>query len=192
MIINTTLIILSFLLTGAMMLAEDWRFRLAVVSIIELTGFILIVQIWPAALAAVKLISGWMGIALLATTFVSSNGGSEKNSPPPARIFRLLLAAFGWTMVVVSAQRFNDWLPISYTNLFIGLIFFISGIIYLCTHPATLDIVLGLLIFLQGFDIIYSSLEGSALITGIYGMIIISICLTGSFLEGGFTFGDAD
>jgi hypothetical protein len=56
----------------------------------------------------------------------------------------------------------------------------------------SIDTVLGLLIFFEGFDVIYSSLEGSALITGIFGIIIISICLTGSYLEGGLKFGGTE
>lgn len=171
---------------------EDWRYRLALVAIIELIGFILIVQIWPIALASVKLISGWMGIALLATTFSFSAPGMAPSSPVASRVFRLMLITFGWLLVLVSAERFNQWLPIAYTNLFIGLVFFISGMIYLSLRMNPIDTVLGLLIFFVGFDVIYSSLEGSALITGIFGIIIISICLTGSYLEGGFNLGETE
>jgi hypothetical protein len=192
MIINTLIIVISILATGAIILMEDWRYRLALVAIIELIGFILIVQIWPIALASVKLISGWMGIALLATTFTFSSLEPAPSSPVSSRIFRLMLITFGWLLVLVSAERFNEWLPIPYTNLFVGLVFFLSGMIYLALRMNSIDTVIGLLIFFEGFDVIYSSLEGSALITGIFGIIIISICLTGSYLEGGFKFGSTE
>lgn len=178
--------------TGAIILMEDWRYRLALVAIIELIGFILIVQIWPIALASVKLISSWMGIALLATTYTFSSSGIAPLSPISSRVFRLMLVTFGWLLILVSTERFNEWLPISYTNLFIGLVFFISGMIYLALRMNSIDTVLGLLIFFEGFDVIYSSLEGSALITGIFGIIIISLCLTGSYLEGGLKFGGTE
>jgi len=192
MIINTLIISISILATGAIILVEDWRYRFALVAIIELIGFILIMQIWPIALASVKLISGWMGIALLATTFTFSFIESAPSSPVSSRIFRLMLVIFGWLLVLVSAERFNEWLPIPYTNLFVGLVFFLSGMIYLALRMNSIDTVIGLLIFFEGFDVIYSSLEGSALITGIFGIIIISICLTGSYLEGGFKFGGTE
>jgi len=179
------------LVSFALLLVEDWRYRLALVAITQLIGFILIVQIWPLPLAAVKLISGWMGVTLLAITFTSRNITLE-NPHMSSRIFRVLLGVFGWILVLVSVQRFNEWLPISYTNLFVGLVFFVSGIIYLAMRSSTLDTVLGLLLFFEGFDVIYSSLEGSALVTGLFGVIIILICLTGSFLEGGFKFGGAE
>jgi len=192
MIINTLLILIAIVASGAIILVEDWRYRLALVAIIELLGFIMIVQIWPIALASVKLISGWMGVALLAATFTFTSPRGEPSSPISSRIFRLMLVAFGWLLVLVSAERFNEWLPISYTNLFIGLVFLITGMIYLALRMNTIDTVLGLLIFFEGFDVIYSSLEGSALITAIFGIIIISICLLGSYLEGGFRFGDSE
>jgi len=171
---------------------EDRRYRLAVLAVIELIGFILIVQIWPIALALVKLISGWMGIALLTFAFIPSDIKKESNEPIPTKIFRLMLGVFGWIIVLTSIQGLNEWLPISYTNLFIGLIFFIIGMISLSLGLKTFDIILSLLVFLQGFDIIYSSLEGSALVTAMYAVIIISICLTGSFLEGGIKLWSSD
>ena len=192
MIINVFLIILSIVLSGAILVLEDRRHRLAVLAIIELIGFILIVQIWPIALALVKLISGWMGIALLTFAFIPSDIKKESNEPIPTKIFRLMLGVFGWIIVLTSIQGLNEWLPISYTNLFIGLIFFIIGMISLSLGLKTFDIILSLLVFLQGFDIIYSSLEGSALVTAMFAVIIISICLTGSFLEGGIKLWSSD
>ena len=192
MIINVFLIILSIVLSGAILVLEDRRYRLAVLAVIELIGFILIVQIWPIALALVKLISGWMGIALLSFAFIPSDIKKESNEPIPSKIFRLMLGVFGWIIVLTSIQGLNEWLPISYTNLFIGLIFFIIGMISLSLGLKTFDIILSLLVFLQGFDIIYSSLEGSALVTAMFAVIIISICLTGSFLEGGIKLWSSD
>jgi len=192
MIINVFLIILSIVLSGAILVLEDRRYRLAVLAVIELIGFILIVQIWPIALALVKLISGWMGIALLTFAFIPSDIKKESNEPIPSKIFRLMLGVFGWIIVLTSIQGLNEWLPISYTNLFIGLIFFIIGMISLSLGLKTFDIILSLLVFLQGFDIIYSSLEGSALVTAMFAVIIISICLTGSFLEGGIKLWSSD
>jgi len=192
MIINAFLIILSIVLSGAILVLEDRRYRLAVLAVIELIGFILIVQIWPIALALVKLISGWMGIALLSFAFIPSDIKKESNEPIPSKIFRLMLGVFGWIIVLTSIQGLNEWLPISYTNLFIGLIFFIIGMISLSLGLKTFDIILSLLVFLQGFDIIYSSLEGSALVTSMFAVIIISICLTGSFLEGGIKLWSSD
>jgi hypothetical protein len=89
--------------------------------------------------------------------------------------------------VLATISRLNAWLPIEYTNLFIGMVFLICGIIKFSTDQRIFNVIVGLLTLLSGFDIIYSSLEGSALVTALYALIVISICILGSYLEGIFS-----
>ncbi|MCJ7518437.1 MAG: hypothetical protein MUO42_02030 [Anaerolineaceae bacterium] len=192
MILNTIIIIISIVISGIILLLAEWRWRMALLAVVQLIGFILIVQIWPVALASVKLISGWMGVALMSATMASSDNIIQGESQPAAKVFKLMIAAFSWVVIAASIDRLNAWLPISYTNLFVGLIFFFCGIFYLSLISEINGIVFGLLIFLAGFDIIYSSLEGSALVTGIYGLIVILISFVSSILQGGFSFGGSD
>jgi hypothetical protein len=192
MILNTIIIIISIVISGIILLLAEWRWRMALLAVVQLIGFILIVQIWPVALASVKLISGWMGVALMSATMASSDNIIQGESQPAAKVFKLMIAAFSWVVIAASIDRLNAWLPISYTNLFVGLIFFFCGIFYLSLISEINGIVVGLLIFLAGFDIIYSSLEGSALVTGIYGLIVILISFVSSILQGGFSFGGSD
>jgi len=133
-----------------------------------------------------------MGVALMSATMASSDNIIQGESQPAAKVFKLMIAAFSWVVIAASIDRLNAWLPISYTNLFVGLIFFFCGIFYLSLISEINGIVVGLLIFLAGFDIIYSSLEGSALVTGIYGLIVILISFVSSILQGGFSFGGSD
>ena len=157
-----------------------------------LIGFVLILQIWPIALASVKLISGWMGVALMSATMASSIDSRNYELQTSAKVFKLMLAAFSWIVIAASVEGLNSWLPITYTNLFIGLVFFFCGIFYFSQEQDINGIAIGLLIFLSGFDVIYSSLEGSALVTGIYGLIIILISIISSYLQGGFSQGGSD
>ena len=64
-----------------------------------------------------------------------------------------------------------------------------AGLIKFSLGREVFDITIGLLAFLAGFDIVYSSLEGSALVTGIYSLIVLLICILSSYLEGGFSGG---
>ena len=192
MIINTILIIISVSVSGVILIFSDWRWRMVCLAVIQLIGFILIVQIWPIALASVKLISGWMGVALISATMSSSSNKDQSESLVAAKIFKLMLAAFSWVVIAASVDQLNNWLPISYTYLFIGLVFFFCGIFFVSLITDINGIAVGLLIFLAGFDIIYSSLEGSALVTGFYGLIVILISLVSSYLQGGFTIRGSD
>jgi hypothetical protein len=192
MIFNTLIIIISVLISGVVFVSSDRRWRLACLAIIQLIGFLLIAQIWPIAFAAVKLISGWMGVVLMSITVSSVSSESHIQSQIAGKVFKLMLAAFIWVVIAASVDKLNAWLPISYTNLFVGLVFFFCGIFYVSLITDINGIAIGLLIFLAGFDIIYSSLEGSALVTGIYALIIILISLVSSYLQGGFSIGGSD
>lgn len=192
MILNTVFIFISIFFSGAILILTDWRWKMAGLALIQLIGFILILQIWPIALASVKLISGWMGVALMSATMASTREARNVELQISARVYKLMLTAFSWIVIAASVERLNSWLPIPYTNLFIGLVFFFSGIFYFSQERDINGIAIGLLIFLSGFDIIYSSLEGSALVTGIYGTIVILVSIINSYLQGGFSQGGFD
>ena len=192
MIFNSLIIMISIIVSGLILVVPDWRLRMLFLAVIQLIGFILILQIWPIALASVKLISGWMGVALMSATMASSSSEGRKDIQISAKVFKIMLAAFSWVVIAASIDNLNAWLPISYTNLFVGLIFFFCGIFYISLVLEIHEIAVGLLIFLAGFDIIYSSLEGSALVTGIYALIVILISLISSYLQGGFSLGGSD
>jgi hypothetical protein len=192
MILNTVFIFLSIFLSGAILILSDWRWKMAGLAAIQLIGFILIVQIWPIALASVKLISGWMGVALMSATMASTGENIKSEIQTSARVFKLMQVAFSWIVIAASVEKLNSWLPISYTNLFVGLVFFFCGIFYFSQEYDINGVAIGLLIFLAGFDVIYSSLEGSALVTGIYGLIVILVSFISSYLQGGLSHGGFD
>ncbi len=183
MIINSLLIFAAIAATLVIMILEDWRWTVFGLAMCYLIGFILIVQIWPLPLAAVKLISGLMGaVQLSLAKFNSLDQGTEERSLS-FRIFLVLVLSISWIIVTATISKLNEWIPISYTNLYIGLVILFAGITKFAISQKVFDIIVGLLVFLSGFDIIYSSLEGSALVTGIYSLIVLSICILGSYLE---------
>jgi len=183
MILNNLLIFSALASVGLMLVASDWRMRIAGLASLYLVGFIVILQIWPVALASVKLISGWMGIALLSTTMINSMNQINGHRFTSEMVFRFLMAVLIWIVVAAIAPSINEWLPISYTNLYIGVSLMGSGLIFMSLTDDFIEIVLGLLTILAGFDIIYSSLEGSALVTGVYAFITILICLLSGYFS---------
>jgi hypothetical protein len=183
MIINSILITLAVITAAIFLAAPNWYWRIAILSIIQLIGFILILQIWPIALASIKLISGWMGSLLIGYSIYANPNDSSNEFPLSQIFFRLTIIGLIWIFLTINAGLMLEWLPIDYTFLFIGLIFFITGMISFGIFKEPVEIIMGLLVFLAGFDIIYSSLEGSALVTGIYALIIVLISLIGVFMQ---------
>ncbi len=186
MILNTLLILIAIATTVIVMVARDWRWLIFGLTMSYIIGFVLIVQIWPLPLATVKLLSGLMGVVILSMSKVNLERQNDTEEPLSSRIFVFLLACLSWVIVSSTINKLNEWLPVSYTNLYIGLVISLAGILKFSIHQTTYEIIIGLLVFLAGFDIIYSSLEGSALVTGIYALIVLLICVLGSYLEGGF------
>ena len=183
MLLNNLLIFSALAAVGLMLTVFDWRMRIAGLASLYFVGFIVILQIWPVALASVKLISGLMGIALLSTSMINSMDQANGLRFPSEMIFRFLMAALIWIVVAAIAPSINEWIPIPYTNLYIGVSLMGSGLLFMSLTEDFFEIILGLLTILTGFDIIYSSLEGSALVTGIYAFIIILICLLGGYFS---------
>jgi hypothetical protein len=184
MLVNTLLIFLTLAVTVIVLVPDNWRWNVFGLAMCYLVGFVLIVQIWPLSLAAVKLLTGFIGMVVLSTVKINSPELPAENRSRSYRIFLVLVLSVGWIIVTATTSKLNEWLPIAYTNLYIGLVIVFAGIIKFAVSRQVFDVVVGLLVFLCGFDVIYSSLEGSALVTAIYSLIVLAICVIGSYLEG--------
>jgi len=181
MIINNVLIIATFIALIMILISNTWRIRVAGLAIVYLLSFISILQIWPVALASVKLIAGWMGVVLISASQVTKNDNDRLKQWNSQSIFRLLVTALIWVVIGAEVGSFNEWIPIPYTNLLIGLNIIAGGLMFASVNQTVFDVIIGVLTFLAGFDVIYSSLEGSALVTGIFALINIFISLLSTY-----------
>lgn len=185
MLLNNILILAAFGALSMILVGRTWQYRAAGLAIVNLIAFILILQIWPLALASVKLISGWISVILISSSQITGQPTNELLTLRSAVIFRFLITLLVWIVITAAANSFNEWLPISYTSLYIGLVIIAAGLIFASISQEMFDVIIGVLIMLVGFDIIYSSLEGSALVTGIYSLIVIFIALLNTYFSSG-------
>jgi len=180
MIFNNLLIFTSLIAAAVVITSRDWRVSIGGLAILYLLVFILVIQIWPIALASVKLISGLMGISLISAARINVEK-SQLETPRSELFFRLLLSILVWLVLAASAPTINEWLPISYTNLYIGLSLISSGLLFSSLVRLPYEKIIGVLLLLIGFDVIYSSLEGSALVTAVYALITILISVLSGY-----------
>jgi hypothetical protein len=170
--------------TGAaallILLSEDWRRTIAGLGVQYLVAFLLVTQVWPVGLSAIKLVAGWLTCILLSMTATPLLSDEDFYDAQSARYFRLFSAMFILIIVLAVAPGMNIWLPIPYENLLIGLLMIGMGILQFGFSQAHFRIILGLLTLLTGFEIIYAPLEGSALLAAILAGITLSIGLIGS------------
>jgi hypothetical protein len=163
-----------------MLLSDSWRWTIAGLAIQYLVVFLLVAQIWPIGLAAIKLVAGWLAGVLL--SMVNSPKQLEETffSPRSARIFRLFSAGLILMIVFAVTPSVNTLLPIPYHYLLIGLMLIGMGVLQFGISQRHLRVILGLLTLLSGFEVIYSSLEGSALLAAILAAITLALGLIGS------------
>jgi len=190
-------LILATIAALAILVSIDWRWSILSLAIIYLAEFTLVVESWSLTIALVKLVTGLMVGAILG---VSLSGFSTKtlllleepytitsNTNPKVpfsfRLFRLLLAGMVGMVVVSFAPGLVRVVPgISYEQSLGGLLLFGLGLIHLSVSSQTLRVILGLLTLLAGFEIIYSVMETSTLVTGLLAVVNLGISLTGAYL----------
>jgi hypothetical protein len=141
---------------------------------------LLVAQIWPIGLAAIKLVAGWLAGVLL--SMVNSPEQLEETffSPRSAKIFRLFSAGLILMIVFAVTPSVNTLLPLPFHYLLIGLMLIGMGVLQFGISQRHLRVILGLLTLLSGFEVIYSSLEGSALLAAILAAITLTLGLIGS------------
>ena len=167
-----------------LLISRNWRTSLGLLGAQYLCTFGLIGQHWPWTLAAIKLVTGWMAIAILGMTRQSTEESDDVVDEfwSQGRLFRLFAAGVIALVVVAGTVRVNDVIPgIGLPVLAGGLTLVGMGLLHLGTTSRTLRVILGLLTVLSGFEIIYAALESSIMVTAMLSVISLGLALIGSY-----------
>jgi hypothetical protein len=167
------------------MLARDWRWLIIFLAIQYAGMFILTLQHWPTGMAAVKVIAGWMGGAILGMTRSNliEDEINEEDTLPQGRMFRLIAAGIVGMIVltgtpIVDAMMADAGLAVSAGSLLlIGM-----GLLHLSVTDRILQVTVGLMTVLSGFEILYSAVESSTLVAALLAAINLGLALAGSYL----------
>ena len=157
----------------------NWRWTLMAVMVQYLAAAWLVSLSWPVGLAAVKLVVGWMAGAVLSTIQEAEEGHSEVFS---GRLFRLIVAALLLVVVFTLPSNMQTWLQVSRPVFWGGLILSGMGLLQVSMTSNALRIVLGLLTFLAGFEVLYAGLEFSVLVAGLMAAVNLGLALAGTYL----------
>lgn len=177
-------ILLTFATISAglmMLLSSNWRWTLSGLAVHYLVAFLLVAQIWPTGLAAIKLVAGWIAGILLAMANISSALEETQKEMRSVVVFRGLSALLLLIIVYSITPTIQLWIPIPYPFLLIGLLMISLGLLQFGISQKPLRVILGLLTLLIGFEVIYSALEGSALLAAMLAAITIALGMLGSY-----------
>jgi hypothetical protein len=178
-------VVLMVITSAGLLFVRDWRWGILLLAAQYLGMFILTLQHWPAGMASVKLVAGWMSAAILGMTRsgLSNEAFAEENIWPRGRLFRLFAAATVVLIVAVVTPGVDTIMAdagFPVTNG--GLLLIGMGLLHLGITARIMHVVIGLMTVLSGFEILYSTVEGSVLVAALLAVINLGLALVGAYL----------
>lgn len=164
-------------------LLPPWRWKVGGLAL-QYTGLFWLVQPhWSAGVAAAVLVSGWMVAVVLTITMVSApRAGGTRQEWAEGRLFRLLMMLVVVVVSLALAGRMAVWLkvtlPVACSSLLLGG----AGLLLLGLAHQDLEVILGLLTVLTGFEGLYASLEASVLLAALLTVVHLGLALVAAYL----------
>jgi hypothetical protein len=178
-------VVLLFITSSGLLLVRDWRWSIVLLAVQYFGMFVLILEHWPLGMASVKVVAGWMSAAILGMTRsgLSNEESSEESIWPRGRLFRLFAAAIILLIIlVVTPSVDNIMADAGFPVTSGGLLLIGMGLLHLGITARILPVTIGLVTVLAGFEILYSSVEGSVLVAALLAVINLGLALVGSYL----------
>ncbi len=184
-----------------LLLSRDWRVGIFILAVQYVGVFFLVSSSWPLMVAAIILIGGWISSIVLVMAVVSvpemiqaaDQGGLSGSWRSPQWVvtfLRLLserafyiLAAF-LILVVIGSQlsqvliTFPDIPP---QHAWSGLVLIGLGLLITGFSDRPLQITIGLMTWLSGFEILYATVQSSLLMAGLLSGVNLALSMAGAY-----------
>ena len=185
-IVRTIIVVALLLAAGLNLVRRQWALNLLALALQYTCIFLLILEVRSPMLAGIKLIVGLMVSMMLYMTLVSSGlieSLRNRRRISTGEVFRgtiaLLLVLISF-LATAGLQR--SIFPQSSQLLLtasVGLI--LIGLFQMGTINEPLYLVIGLLTFLSGFELLYASLEFSRVLEALFTAVNLSLAMVGSY-----------
>jgi hypothetical protein len=178
-------VILVSLTSIYILIGRDWRYCITVLAIQYIGVFVLVYASWPLEMAIAKMVAGWMAGAILgiAMTSVPDNWQEAEKSIQFGIVFRILAATILGLTITSLVLHSESWLSMISIPIRWGSFVLISfGLLQLSLSSHPLRVIIGLLTFLSGFEIIYAAIETSTLVTGLLAGVNLGLAFVGAYL----------
>jgi hypothetical protein len=172
-------VVLVGLTSLLLLLYPNWRWTLLAMGVQYLAVAWLVSLSWPVGLAAIKLVVGWMAGAVLSTT---QAGSQVKAEPLSGRLFRLIAAGMVIIVIFTLPDTLRSWFQVDQAVLLGALVLAGVGLLQTSMTHDPLRIIIGLLTFLAGFEVLYAALEVSVLVAGLLAVVNLGLAMAGAYL----------
>jgi hypothetical protein len=181
-IINWLILLLIVCTATGLLFSRDWRWSLGMLALQYLGVFWLIQTHWPVSMAAAKLVTGWMACAVLGIAQLNFRAeGETENIWTQGRLFHAFAAAMILVATYALSLRVVGWLGLSLPVASGGLLLIALGLLHLGITYNPLQVIMGLLTILAGFEILYAAVETSALVTTLLSVVNLGLALSGAY-----------
>jgi hypothetical protein len=175
-------VILLGISSVTLFLSRSWRWRIGALAIQYLGVFVLISLSWPINMAAVKLVVGWMAGAILGVSRIDLVQEDVRRWPTE-RLYFIFVASVVFLTVATIAPALTNWVPrININQTWGGLLLIGMGMVHMGFASRGLRVIISLLTFLSGFEILYAVVESSTLVTGLLALVNLGVAIAGAYL----------
>ena len=168
------------------LISADWRISLAALAILYLAAFWLVTRHLPFAMGTVKLIAGWMVVAILGMTRLGLSELDKEETDtffPRGIWFRIVLMGVVTLVTAGAAPQIEESIAGMGIPVIAGGILLIgAGVVHLGITSNILRVTLGLLTLLAGFEILYAAIQSAILVTRLLAVVNLGLGILGAYL----------
>jgi hypothetical protein len=182
--LSSVVLLLIAVTSVGILLAHHWRWLVVFLAVQYVGVFLFALQYLSPGMAAVKVIAGWMGAAILAMTR-SYDDEAEKAGDflPQGRFFRLTAAAIVGLISFTAAPQVDALMGDAGAALAAGSLLLVGmGLLHLGMTDQPMRVTAGLMTVLAGFEVLYAAVENSVLVAALLAVITLGLALTGAYL----------
>jgi len=182
MVVLWLMLLLAIITATGLLLSRDWRWSLGLLAGLYLGVFWMVQVHWPITMATVKLVTGWMACAILGIAQINARVEREKdNIWQQGRLFNVFAAAMVLVVSFSLSVSMANWLGLSLLVAWGGLLLICLGLLHLGITSDSFRVVIGLLTVMAGFEVLYSAVESSALVSALLVVVNLGLALAGAY-----------
>jgi hypothetical protein len=164
-----------------LVIPESKKFISIAYSVMVGLVFILNFQSNTLIYSLIKSLTAFVALTILNLS-PNEKGDGFFNGLSTGRVFRVATLVLGFVFVLFISNSVSDFFSLEITHAITALLLIACGFVQIGTSVRTFRIILGLLVLLQGFEIIYGAIESSIFVNGLISLIDLLIALVGSYL----------
>ena len=173
---------LAILTSTGLLLSRDWRWQMGFLAAQYLSAFLMIQTRWPISMAGAKLVTGWMACAVLGIAQLNkSRSGEREFLFTRGRLFPLFTAGIILAVTFATSLQAADWLSLPLPIAWGSLVLVGMGLLQLGVTSEPYRVIIGLLSIFCGFEVVYSTVETSILVTALLALVTLGLALTGAY-----------